>query len=44
MTNKIRKFIKKVRKNSAVVYAAVLGVICLVGLFGIRPLMPMSFS
>ncbi|MCD7855140.1 MAG: hypothetical protein LUG66_05960 [Clostridiales bacterium] len=39
MTSIIRKFIKKVGKNSVVMYAAVLGMVCLVGLLGIRPLM-----
>ncbi|MCD7854100.1 MAG: hypothetical protein LUG66_00590 [Clostridiales bacterium] len=39
MINKIRKFINKVGDNSVVVYTAVLGVICLVGLLGIRPFM-----
>ncbi|MCC8015536.1 MAG: polysaccharide deacetylase family protein [Eubacterium sp.] len=39
MANKIRKFINKVGNNSAVVYAVVLGLVCLVGLLGIRPFM-----
>ncbi len=38
MINKIRKFVGNVGNNSAAMYAAVLGVICLVGLLGIRPL------
>ncbi|MCD7906010.1 MAG: hypothetical protein LUG24_10765 [Clostridiales bacterium] len=39
MVNKIRKFINKVGKNSVIMYTAVLGMVCLVGLLGIRPLM-----
>ncbi|MCD7854086.1 MAG: hypothetical protein LUG66_00520 [Clostridiales bacterium] len=39
MINKIGKFVGIVGKNSAVMYAAVLGMVCLVGLLGIRPLM-----
>ncbi|MCD7855032.1 MAG: hypothetical protein LUG66_05390 [Clostridiales bacterium] len=39
MKNKFRKFIGNIGKNFAVVYAAVLGAVCLVGLLGIRPLM-----
>ncbi|MCD8157448.1 MAG: hypothetical protein LUD77_00685 [Clostridiales bacterium] len=38
MANKIRKFINKVGNNSMVVYTAALGVICFVGLLGIRPI------
>ncbi|MCD7854075.1 MAG: hypothetical protein LUG66_00455 [Clostridiales bacterium] len=39
MANKIRKFVWSIGKNSVVMYAAVLGMVCLVGLLGIRPLM-----
>ncbi|MCD7854170.1 MAG: hypothetical protein LUG66_00950 [Clostridiales bacterium] len=39
MINKIGKFVGIIGKNSAVMYAAVLGVICLAGLLGIRTLM-----
>ncbi|MCD8157663.1 MAG: hypothetical protein LUD77_01870 [Clostridiales bacterium] len=39
MINKIRKLMGNIGKNSAVMYAAVLWMVCLVGLLGIRPLM-----
>lgn len=39
MKNKIRKFVGNIGKNSAVMYVAALGVICLIGLLGIRLLM-----
>ncbi|MCD7776968.1 MAG: hypothetical protein LUH47_00425 [Clostridiales bacterium] len=39
MINKIRKFVVNIGKNSAVMYAAVLGAVCLIGLLGIKPLM-----
>ncbi|MCD7854096.1 MAG: hypothetical protein LUG66_00570 [Clostridiales bacterium] len=37
MKNKIRRFAENIGKNSVVMYAVVLGVICLAGLLGIRP-------
>ncbi|MCD7854081.1 MAG: hypothetical protein LUG66_00495 [Clostridiales bacterium] len=39
MINKIRKIVSNSGRNSTVMYAVVLGVVCLVGLLGIRPLM-----
>ncbi|MCD8239105.1 MAG: hypothetical protein LUC92_07215 [Clostridiales bacterium] len=39
MVNKIRKIIGNIGKNFAVMYAAILGLSCIVALLGIRPLM-----